>query len=156
MTRVAVTSVLSQTGFGAILGATDEDGRPLRVRTREPFEVAVGDVLDVGGEEGRYDGRHGVVIQIDAVRVATAPASGRLLVPWLCQLPGIGRVRARRLLDALGDDLLTALRDRSRLDEIGLLLDSHHPAAGGKLARRLFVQLASRDATAEVGMAEGE
>lgn len=156
MTRVAVTSVLSQTGFGAILGVTDEAGRPLRIRSREPLAANVGDVLDVDGEEGSYSGQHGIVIQIDATRVATAAATGSLIVPWLCQLPGIGRVRARRLLDTLGDDLLPALRDRSRLDEIGRLLDPAHPLAGGKLSRRLFVQLASRDATEEVGMAEGE
>ena len=82
MTRVAVTSVLSQTGFGAILGATDEDGRPLRVRTREPLEVAGAFTVDgLGGPfVERIEGDHHNVVGISLPLLRTLLAE--LGVAW--------------------------------------------------------------------------
>lgn len=153
--RVAVTSVLSATAFGTIVGAVDEDGRRLRVRTSDPEPLAIGDVVDVHGEEKSFSDQHGIHIQIDAPLVLRARTTGALVVPWLATLPGIGRTRARRLAETFGDDLIDVLRDRRRLDDVAAVLAPAQPATGARLSRRLFVEFASRDATETVGMAEG-
>lgn len=116
MERVVVTSILSESWGGTIFSGKTESGATLRVRTWQQTPVAVGDVFEVDGADSFYEGEHGRIRQIEASSLLRARTSGRLIIPWLMAIKGIGRERAKGLFEFYGNGLLDALSDVSRLD----------------------------------------
>lgn len=154
MDRVVVTSIISEGRNGTIFGAKTSSGRSFRVRTWEPTVVAVGDTFDVEGTESIFRNEHGDFRQIEATALFRARTSGRLIIPWLMTLDGIGRERARSLFDRYGNDLVQALGDPSNLEELAQLLSPARPALGRKLAEYVLAKFAMRMADEEVGASE--
>ncbi|GFE77875.1 ATP-dependent RecD-like DNA helicase [Novosphingobium sp. TCA1] len=154
MERVVVTSILSESWGGTIFSGKTESGASMRVRTWQQNPVAVGDVFEVDGAESFYEGEHGRIRQIEASSLLRARTSGRLIVPWLMTIKGIGRERAKGLFEFYGDRLLDALGDASRLDEIARLLSPTRLSLGRKLAEHLLAKFAARAAAEDIGVSE--
>lgn len=152
--RLAVTSILSDSWGGTIFAGRNAAGQAFRVRTWEAINIAVGDVLEVEGGETTYSDQHGRHRQIDATSLLRTRTSGRLIVPWLMTLDGIGRERAQMLFDRFGDLVVEVLQDPSNLTELADVLSPRRPSVGRKLAEYVLAQFAARSAAEEVGVSE--
>jgi exodeoxyribonuclease V alpha subunit len=154
--RLAVTSVLSSREFGCLWAGVGEAGERIRVKSDEPIWPAVGEVYEVEGTEEAYqDGWGRRHRQLIGARLTRIRASGRLLVPWLRQLPGVGETRATRLLERFGNDLLDALSDPTRAGEVAKALDPGRPALAAQLAVALQVAYSKLACVERDGMSEG-
>ena len=156
MVRVVALRTLSESWGGSIFAARTEDEQQIRVRTWKPVQISTGDVFDVDGVESSFKSEWGEIRQIEANEIFRVRTSGRLIVPWLMSLDGIGRDRAERLFDHLGTELLSCLADPKRLPDLANLLAPTKPNLGRKLAEYVQSQYAKRAAREEVGIAEVE
>lgn len=154
MERVVVTSILSESWGGSIFTAKTVAGKTVRVRTWEATVVSVGDTLDVDGTETTYRNEHGEFRQIEATAIFRTRTSGRLIIPWLMTLDGIGRERAEALFERYGNEVAQALGDPFNLSEIAHLLSPTRAALGRKLAEYVMAKFAVRIADDEVGASE--
>lgn len=156
MVRVVALRTLSESWGGSIFAARTEDEQQIRVRTWKPVQISAGDVFDVDGVESSFKSEWGEIRQIEAKEIFRVRTSGKLIVPWLMSLDGIGRDRAERLFDRLGAGLLSCLADPQRLPELATILASAKPNLGRKLAEYIQSQYAKRAAREDVGVAEVE
>lgn len=153
--RVAVTSLISVRLYGTIFSGLSESGGSVRVRLYEQLHPVVGDVLEIDGEFGTYRDRWGREhAQFEAKRADRVQTSGKLVLPWLENLKGLGPVRARRLAAAFGSDLADALSDPENLDEIGRAVEPDRPGVGRIVAAAVIAEMAARRESD--GMAEAE
>ncbi|MFC7688696.1 AAA family ATPase [Paeniroseomonas aquatica] len=154
--RLAVMSILSSRSFGCLWAGVGEAGERIRVKSDEPVWPVVGEVYDVEGAEEAFEDswgrRHR---QISGARLTRIRASGRLLVPWLRQLPGVGETRATRLLERFGNDLLDVLSDPARVGEVADALDPERQALAARLAIALQVAYAKQACVERDKMSEG-
>lgn len=152
--RLVVTHVVSETTFGSIFAGEDEVGTGYRVRSPRLLRVHVGETYDVEGTESEYHGPARSHRQIDARSLLRVRTSGRLLVPWLKRMEGIGTGRANRLFATFGGEVATVLADPSRLSELAACLAPAHPKLGFKLAERIVAAHAAIAAGDDIGIAE--
>lgn len=134
---VVVTQILHQAAASAIFTGRTDGGRLVRVLVQGLCHPAVGETYEVAGneEDRREYGR--VVRQISASSVRRTRTSGALIMPWLQALPGVGPTRANRLWEAFGNDLVDALGDADRIDDIGAALEPTRIHLGRRLAERV-------------------
>ena len=140
--RVIATSILSESSTGCICAAIDADGRALRlnISSTNGLRIAVGCSYEVEGPEETYvDSRLDKHRQIRVTRIERQQTTGLLVGKWLEQLPHLGATRAKRLLDFFGDNVLDALSDPLRAEEVAAVIDPVRPA----LARRIAVAVMS-------------
>jgi len=69
-------------------------------------------------------------------------AHGSLLVPFLQRLPNLGPVRAGRLVERFGAELLDVLSDVSRRGEVSEVLEPSKPALAVKISMQLYSAVA--------------
>ncbi|WP_198383348.1 ATP-dependent RecD-like DNA helicase [Roseomonas sp. KE2513] len=139
-----MTSVIASRDFGSIFAGVGETGDRVRVRSYEPVWPSPGEVYDVEGTSTTYRDRWGKNhLQIDQARLVRVRTSGRLLGPWLRQLPGVGETRAHRLMRAFGQDLLDVLDDPARLPDVARALEPERSALATRLSAS--VQAAFRE-----------
>jgi exodeoxyribonuclease V alpha subunit len=144
MRRLSVSAIIASRDFGCIFTGISEAGERIRVRTYDPVWPAVGEVYDVEGTGTTFRDRWGRDHQqVDRARLTRVRTSGRLLGPWLQNLPGVGEIRAQRLMAAYGHDLLEVLDDPARVQDIAGALEPNRAALAFRLATR--VQTAFRD-----------
>lgn len=142
--RVAVTSLISVRLYGTIFSGLRESGGSVRIRLYEQLHPAVGDVLELDGEFGTYRDRWGREhAQFEAKRADRVRTSGKLVLPWLEQLKGLGPVRARRLADAFGLDLADVISDPENMDEIGRVIEPERPGIGRIVAAAVVAEMAA-------------
>ena len=152
---VAVQRILAESATGVIFSARKASGDYVRVRVSEPFTVKVGDIYSVQGPEANYvDSAGRLWRQIEATEVQRETSSGRLLVPWLERLPHLGPVRARRLLDVFGDDLLDVLSDPSSIESVAVAIDPQRPIFARRIAAAVILETSARLSEESVLVAE--
>lgn len=153
---VAVDRILSARDYGCVWSGNAADGKRAIVVSAEPLWPVVGEVYEVEGEEVRFvDERGRGHRQIRAGRLTRVRASGRLVLPWLQSLPGIGAERARRLFDRFGQDLPDALEDPGQIGGIAEAIDPSRSALGQRIAGIVQARYAKALAEEKVGIAEG-
>jgi exodeoxyribonuclease V alpha subunit len=147
--RLAVKAILSCTDFGCLWSGVNEVGQRVRIRSNEPVWPVPGEVYEVDGEEAVYRDQWGRShLQIERAQLTRVRASGRLLLPWLHGLPGVGETRALRLLEAFGQDLLEVLDDPARLPDVARALEPTRPGLAARLAAAVqgaYVKLATNE-----------
>lgn len=152
--ELAVTKIISESWGGTIFAGKANDGRTFHVRAWSDVGAGLGDVFEVEGELRTYKSKWSEVHQIEATKLARVRTSGRLIVPWLMSLDGIGRERAERLFERFGGDLVPALSEPNRAGELAASLAPSHPNLGRKLAEYVQTQYTHRAAREETGVAE--
>lgn len=155
--RIAVDTILSAAPGEMIVSGVADDGGRLIVLLAEPIYPALGDVLEVAGEEGVYQDEYGRRHrQIKADRADRVRTSGRLIGPWLRTLPGIGEDRSKRLLERFGPDLLDVLDDPARIPEVAEALAPGRPALGQRLAALTVARFVAMRSSESVAVMEAE
>ncbi|HEY8381910.1 MAG TPA: AAA family ATPase [Microvirga sp.] len=92
---VQVGSVLWSGGGATVFGGKTADGEAVRVVGKgRTFQPVAGEVYEVEGE-WHVSARHGRQFYGDASRFRRKAPSGRLVVPWLQRIPGVGPKRAK-------------------------------------------------------------
>jgi exodeoxyribonuclease V alpha subunit len=152
--RLAVTSILSDSWGGTIFAGRNPSGQIVRIRTWEATSIAIGDVVEIEGTQTTFSDQHGRHRQIDATTLSRTRTSGRLIVPWLMTLNGIGRARAQMLFDHFGDAVVELLGKPSNLAELAHVLSPTRPSIGRKLAEYVLAQFAARSAAEDIGISE--
>lgn len=146
--RVVAISILAQSSNGVIFTALADNGVPIRVNVSRPdgIGIAVGRAYEVDGTNETYlDSRGQAHRQIRVSRIEPRKATGRLLLPWLEQLPHVGRVRAQRLLDAFGEGLLEVLSDPAACQRVAEVIDPRRPALALKIAAAVMIETATHE-----------
>lgn len=104
------------------------------------------------GVERSYRDRRGKLHrQLEATRAERSRASGRLLLPWLESLNGLGPVRARRVFEAFGHDLTGILSDAANLDAIVEVVEPNGRARLARTMARTLGELRQRREAEEAG-----
>lgn len=137
MMRVTVDTIVSQRDFGVIFSGTVAEGATTGERLRFKANARVLPGAVAPGETWMIEGRlratpHGRQVDVERAR--------RLMSPGLVErfianhAPGIGPERARRLVEAFGDNLTSVLADDGRLEDIAAVLAPGSPVIGVRLA----------------------
>lgn len=153
--RVVATSVLAQSTTGVIFSALADNGVPIRVNVSraDGIGITVGRAYEIDGTNETYrDSRGQAYRQIRVSRIEPRKATGRLLLPWLEQLPHIGRVRAQRLLDAFGEGLLEVLADPEAWQRVAEVIDPRRPALALKIAAAVMIDTATHEGEEAVAL----
>lgn len=144
---MVVERVLSQLDNGCIFSGRQADGQLVRIRlSSQRIEPVIGEVYDLKGFKSSYvDQYRATWHQIDTKLITRVRTSGALLLPWLETLPNVGPKRAKRLLDAFGDDLVAALTDHARLPSVAAALDQTKPVLANAIAAQICGALSLRN-----------
>ena len=142
-TQVTVVRVLSKLERGVIFSGRQAGGDLIRVKLSGiDLCPEVGETYHVEGLTQTFtDKFKGSVKQINAGKIKRVQAMGALLIPFLEHLPNVGPVRAKRLLEAFGDELTQALTDPDRLGEVAKALDPAKPVLASKIAAQVFAAM---------------
>jgi exodeoxyribonuclease V alpha subunit len=152
---VVVERVLAQSTTGIIFSGRKASGDYVRVRVSQALKANPGEAYAVTGAEANYvDGAGRLWRQIEATAIQRERSSGRLLGPWLEQLPHLGPVRAQRLLAEFGEDLLDALSDPDGIDRIAAVIDPKRPALAQRIAAAVILQTTARKSDESIVIAE--
>lgn len=151
---LAVNKLIRESTGGTIFAGISLEGRTFQVRTWSEIRPALGDVFEVEGALRIHKTKWNEVHQIEASYLVRVRTSGRLIVPWLMSLDGIGRARAERLFERHGGDLPSLLKDPTRASELADVLAPSRPSLGRKLAEYIQAQYVLRAAREETGVAE--
>lgn len=155
--QVAITSLLSSLPGGVIFAGLTDAGHKCRVRINGVAAAAVGDVYAIEGREevfrDRWGNQHRQIEATSAERVRT---SGRLILPWLESLPGVGPVRAKRLFEAFGrdGDLVERLSDPDNVEVVAKAIDPTRPRAGRLVAAVMCSAILERSQAEQGALAE--
>lgn len=145
---VVAQRILAQSTTGCIFVGQRESGDTTRVNIRHTNNAAaitVGATYAVDGDEGVYEDRWGRShSQIVARSVERQHVTGQLLRPWLERLPHLGPVRAQRLLEAFGSELLTVLSDPDALERVALAIEPDRQALAQRIAFSVMAATASQ------------
>lgn len=154
--KLTVKRVLSQLERGCIFVGECDSGQSWRVKFQgADYVPEPGDVFEVAGIERPFRDRFGRdVCQIESNRMKRLATYGALLGPFLQRLPNIGSVRARRLADHFGAELIRALSDPARLNEVAGILEPSKPALSARLATQLYAAVAVASGADELKEAE--
>ncbi len=124
---VQVRSVLWSNSGATVFGGRTEDGEAVRVFGRgRTFLPVVGEVYEVEGE-WRVSPRHGRQFYGDAGRFRRMAPSGRLVIPWLQRIPGVGPKRARDLHRHYKRRLDGVFEGGVPLEELAHVIDPQRP-----------------------------
>ncbi|TXN72197.1 AAA family ATPase [Methylobacterium sp. WL6] len=111
--------------------------------------VAKGEAFrPVGGEVYRMDGRwhesvrHGLQFYARPDGFVRMMPSGKLVVPWLQTIEGLGPARAKRIVQALRGRLDGLLDGSVTLDQLAEIIDPERPNLAARLAVAVFRTLA--------------
>ena len=139
-TQVTVERVLSKLERGVIFSGRQADGERIRVKLSGiDLSPEIGETYHVDGLIHTFTDKFKVSVkQINVSKIERVNAVGALLIPFLERLPNVGPVRAKRLLEAFGDDLTQALTDPDRLCEVAKALDPAKPVLTSKIAAQVF------------------
>lgn len=152
---LVVERVLATSSTGTIFSARGISGALLRVRSAMPVLVGVGEAYAVVGSETRYRDKSGRSWrQLEATSIQRERVTGRLLGAWLEQLPHLGPVRAKRLLDTFGDQVLDVLSDASNLDLIAEAIDPRRPALALRIAAAVLLATCAKSSQESALVAE--
>ena len=156
-TQVTVEKVLSTLANGCIFSGRQSGGKLVRVKVSGmDLRPEIGQTYEVAGFIKTYvDKYKNSVTQYDVKKVTRIQTVGALLIPFLEQLPNIGPMRAKRLLEEFGDDLAEVLTDPARLGDVAKALDQNKPILAAKIAALVFAAMThkseeERSAKAEV------
>lgn len=154
--HVTVERVLSKLERGVIFSGRQADGSLIRVKlASSDLSPEVGETYHVAGMVQIYtDKRKVSVKQFNVSRITRIEAVGSLLIPFLERLSHVGPVRAKRLLEAFGDDLAKVLTDPDRLGEVAKALDPAKPVLSSKIAGQVFAAMTRK--TGEENSAQAE
>ena len=141
--QVTVESVLSTLSNGCIFSGRQSGGDLVRVKVSGmDLRPEIGQTYEVAGFVKTYvDKYKNSVKQYDVKKVTRIQTVGALLIPFLEQLPNIGPMRAKHLLEEFGDDLAEVLTDPARLGDVAKALDSKKPILAAKIAAQVFAAM---------------
>lgn len=153
--EVSVKSIVSQMQSGVIFTGESREGRIYRVRVKEALFPAIGETYAVEGQQRDFRDSYGrTYFQIDASGIKRTATSGRLLSGYLTTLTCVGEARAKRLIDAFGDQINEVLQQPCRLNDIGAVLQPDRPDLGRKLAAHVQAEFAVKIADDQVQIDE--
>lgn len=153
---VVATNVLARSTTGVIFSALADNGTRLRINMprADGIEITVGRAYEVSGNHETYsDARGQAHRQIRVDRIEPQKATGRLLLPWLEQLPHMGPVRAQRLLDAFGGRLLEVLAEHQSVERVAEVIDPKRPALALKIAGAVMAETATHEGEESMAVA---
>lgn len=155
---VAVERILSSVERGCIFSGRLGDGSKVRVRyAGNTILPVVGDTFTVKGQWKKYRDHRGITIsQVESRVMKRRTPQGELLWPWLSRLPNIGQIRAQRLTVAFGHNLVTALRDITRLSEVAQVVEPDKPALAVRIAAQIYASLAEKESSDRMKVEEIE
>lgn len=137
---VQVTSVLWRGDTATALGCVTARRESLRVVAKgRGFAPVVGDVFDIDGH-WLTSAKHGRQFYADASTFRRRLPEGRLVVPWLQRVEGIGPSRAKRVAAAFGADLNEAFKDDLSIERLAHAIDPERPNLAMRVAARLAVE----------------
>jgi len=156
--EVTVTKVFSQMEGGAIFTSVTTDGEIVRVKYQGRDVIPLpGDTFHVKGQLKSYtDNYRRVHQQVDSKLMKRRVVIGELLGPWLQRLPNIGHERGRRLINRFGHDLVTVLKDATRMQEVAEAIEPKKPALAARLAAQIYAAMVSKVAADQMKIAEAE
>ena len=157
-TQVTVERVLSKLERGVIFSGRQADGERIRVKLSGiDLSPEIGETYHVDGLIHTFTDKFKVSVkQINVSKIERVNAVGALLIPFLERLPNVGPVRAKRLLEAFGDDLTQALTDPDRLCEVAKALDPAKPVLTSKIAAQVFAAMTHKTEEENSARAEVE
>lgn len=156
--QVTVNRVVSTVEHGTIFDGETADGKHVRVRYTGRTELPVaGDTFSIKGQWANFTDKFRRVRRQVETKVMTRRAVlGELLGPFLQRTPNIGPLRAERLMQRYGHDLVQVLSDPARMDEVAGILEPTKAALAARITAQLFVAMAERSAADQVRLAEAE
>ncbi|ADL56756.1 ATP-dependent DNA helicase [Gallionella capsiferriformans] len=156
--EVTVTKVFSQMEGGAIFTSVTSDGEVVRVKYQGRDVIPLpGDTFHIKGQWKNYTDKYRRIHhQVDSKIMKRRVVVGDLLGPWLQRIPNIGPERGKRLLDRFGHDLVTVLKDATRMAEIAETIEPNKPALAARLAAQIYAAMVSKTAADQVKVAEAE
>ena len=129
----------------------------LNVSSTNGLRIAVGCSYEVEGPEETYvDSRLDKHRQIRVTHIERQQTTGLLVGKWLEQLPHLGATRAKRLLDFFGDNVLDALSDPLRAEEVAAVIDPVRPALARRIAVAVMSATVSRQGEESIELAKGK
>ncbi|GEC95606.1 hypothetical protein ZRA01_16790 [Zoogloea ramigera] len=155
---VTVTRVVSTLEYGAIFVGETPAGDKVRVRYLGRTELPmVGDTFAVKGQLSNWtDKFQRLHRQVESKVMKRRAVLGDLLGPFLQRVPNIGPQRAQRLMANYGHDLIQALSDPAKMDEVAGVLEPNKPALAARMTAQLFAAMAEKSAADRVKLAEAE
>ncbi|SDM48305.1 exodeoxyribonuclease V alpha subunit [Methylobacterium phyllostachyos] len=135
-----VASVLWVGETAAVFSGITPEGARLRVVAGgRGFEPAIGDVYRMEGD-WRDSERHGPQFHAPADRFHRLAPWGRLVVPWLQRIPGLGPDRARRIVRAFPGRLDRLFDGQVPLERLAEVIDPGRPNLAAQVAAAVAME----------------
>ncbi len=154
--EVVVTSIIEPGEDFAIFSAKTTGDKLIRIVANCCIDPVIGETYRVKGTVGVYQDTYGRrVPQIKTKHLDRTKTSGKLMLPWLRSLPGIGKTRAENLWKKFGVDLLNVLQDPAKLEQVASIIEPKRHHLGLNLAMLLNRAIVKKLDDDECALKEG-